>query len=427
MALPARTQTLRYLLVAASLLGVLLVTHIALQESVNDFAYGCSGVAGGGEADTGCGDVTSSAWATVPGLGVKQTTMGFLFYGLMALLRLGYVVVRDDKMRLGAFALSTVGVAYSAFLVFLQATQIGAFCILCLGSALLTLVLFLLHMTEHRRLGAAISDAPARRAKAERTGLAALRPYAPILGAFLVLLVADVVLASSAPDAEAAETAAAAPGGPPGAALAAATPQPQPPPAAGCAYDPNLATIDDLSAFTGGPFLGNPDAPVTIVEIFDPNCPHCRDLKEELEPFVQANLDRVRFYPVAYPLRTQSVGQVVALTLAQREGKYLELIDEMFRRQDQTWGMSMLELEQAVEAVGMNPATVRGTLEDQAQLQPILEGIQSGSQAVAAAFALPDGGISVPKVAINGRVLAPTYESYSAPCFEEFVANAEAN
>lgn len=421
MALPAQTRTLRLAIVAVALFGVLLVTHLTLQQTVNNFAFGCSGVVGGdAAADSGCADVTSSRWATL--FGVSQTTLGFLFYGLMALLRLAYAVRRDDRLRLGAFALSGIGVAYSAFLVFLQATQIGSFCALCMGSALTTLILFLLHVTEHRRLRS-VATAPVRTARSEPTGLAALRPYAPLLGLFVLLLGADVVLARSG-----AETA--TPEGAPASLTAAATPGGATPAAAtptgpgACAFDPATAPISDTSPFTTGPFIGNPDATVEVIELFDPNCPHCKDLMAVLEPVIEANRDRVRFYPVAYPLRNESVGQVAALALAQREGKYFDLIEEMFRRQDRTWGMTMPEIEAAVQAVGMDPAVVRGTLSDQTRLQPMLEAIQAQGQAVATAFATADGGISVPKVAVNGRVLASTYESYSPTCLQQFIDDA---
>ena len=420
MALPAHTRTLRLAIVAVALFGVLLVLHLSMQAA-NDFAFGCSGVVGGeAAAESGCADVTQSEWGTV--LGVPQVTLGFLFYFLMAGLRLAYAVRRSDALRLAAFVLSGVGVAYSAFLVFIQATQIGSFCALCLGSALTTLVLFVLHMMEHRRLRT-VADAPVRTARPEPTGVRALRPYVPILGVFVLLLGAEMVLARTN-----AERAAAEAGPTPNIASVASGNAASASAAAGgegaCTYDPAIAPIADTSPFTTGPFRGNADATVEIVEIFDPNCPHCKDLMAMLEPVIEANLDRVRFYPVAYPLRQQSIGQVAALTLAQREGKYFELIEEMFRRQDSSWGMTMPEIEAAVGAVGMSPALVSGFFADEARMQPLLEGIQAQAASVGRAFATADGGISVPKVAVNGRVLAATHASYSPACVQQFIDEA---
>jgi|GEM_PF-901274 len=428
MALPAQTRALRLAIVAVALFGILLVTHLTLQKSVNDFAFGCSGVAGEMTDDaSGCSEVTNSQWASL--FGIPQTTLGLLFYVLMAVLRLGYVVQRDDRLRLASFALAGFGVAYSAWLVVVQATQIGSFCALCLGSALTTLALLVLHVIEHRRLRG-VADAPVRTTRQELTGLRALRPYAPLLGLFVILLAADVVLARAgaeraaegASPASLTASAAGTAAGEPGASAAGTAEAPYDP--AACLFDPNMAPISDTSPFTSGPFKGTEGAPVEIIEIFDPNCPHCKDLMESLDPVVEANLSRIRFYPVAYPLRQQSLGQVVALTLAQREGKYFEMIDEMLRRQDGTWGMSLPELQATVDAVGMSGTTFAATMQDQMRVQPLLDAIQAQADAVGNAFAAPDGGISVPKLAINGRVVASSYASYSPACIQQFIDDA---
>ena len=44
-----------------------------------------------------------------------------------------------------------------------------------------------------------------------------------------------------------------------------------------CVYDPQKAAVEDLSTLIdeSDPDTGNPDASVTVIEIFDPNCPHC--------------------------------------------------------------------------------------------------------------------------------------------------------
>lgn len=422
MSLPAHTRTLRFALVAAALFGLLLVTHLSLQAQ-NNFVFGCSGVSGAGTAaDSGCDDVTGSRWSRL--FGVSQTTLGFLFYGLMALLRLAYPVRRDDRLRLAAFGLSAVGLFYSGFLFYLQAAEIGSFCLLCLGSALTTFVLFVLHFIEHRRLQG-VADVPARAARAEPTGWAALRPYVPLLAIFAILLAGDVVLARSG------RTAAATPDGPTPSLTAAAqqasqgnAPAATPASTGSCTYDPGIPRIADTAPFTQGPFLGTAGAPVEIIEIYDPNCPHCRDMQEVLDPIVEANRERVRFYPVAFPLRETSLGQVVALEMAQREGKYFELMTEMFRRLDQTWGMTLPEIQASVEAVGMSGPGLATTFQNQMQLEPLLGVIRTRSEAVSKAFVDAQGTVSTPKVAINGRVLAPTYDSYSARCLQQFIDEA---
>ena len=423
MALPAQTSLLRRIIVGVALLGVLVVTHLGLQQA-NGFANGCTGLAGiaysadaiGAEAE-GCAAVAGSAWASM--FGVSNIIWGLLFYGLVTALRLAYAWTGDNRVRLVSAGVVGVGLLYSAFLVYIQAAQIGSFCVLCMTSAALVLTLFVLHMLEHRRLQTGLVDAPRRKGQVDRRGLAALRPYVPILGLFVVLLGADLAFASRAADGADPEAAPSL--------LTGATPEARANDTSGaCAYDTNMAPITDLSPFTTGPFKGNPDAPVTVVKIFDPNCPHCKDLSATLDGVVAANESNARFYYVPYPLRETSVGQAVALKLAAREGRFFELMEEMFRRQDNTWGMTVEELIASVNAVGMDGAALEATLENEEQLRTLLAQIQSEAEAVQASFSNPDGGISVPKVAINGRVIAPTFASYSERCLNEFIAEAAA-
>src|SRR5690606_41644654 len=134
-----------------------------------------------------------------------------------------------------------------------------------------------------------------------------------------------------------------------------------------------------------------------------------------------------RFYYVADPLRGQSFGQVVALQLAGREGKYLDLMEEMFRRQDHTWGMTLDEVVEAANAVGMNGAALRTTLEDQEAIRPIVDQIMIDRVATTSVMTKPgQSGVSVPKLFIEGRLVAPTYESYSPECLTYFIEQAYA-
>ena len=200
MALPAQTSLLRRIIVGVALLGVLVVTHLWLQ-SLNGFANGCSGLAPAldsfdiTEAATttsGCANVTTGPYSTF--LGVSNILWGFLFYGLLSLLRFGYALTANDRLRLASFGLVGIGMGYTAYLVYLQVAVIQEFCVLCMTSAVLVTTLLILHILEHRKVNAAGPE-PRRGAAEPVTGMAALRPYVPILGLFVVLLGADVVLA----------------------------------------------------------------------------------------------------------------------------------------------------------------------------------------------------------------------------------------
>lgn len=408
---PARAALLGRVIFGAALFGLLVVIHLSMQARI-EFAYGCSGLAAGGAgaADAGCATVTSSAYSTF--LGVSNIVWGGLFYLLVAGLRLAYAVSGRDVLRKAAFGAVGVGALYTAYLVYVQAAVLQQFCLLCMLSALTVLTLLVLHVLEHRRL-AEPTAAPAR---AERRGLAprrSLAPYGIIAAAFVLLAAADVTLASRAPNADGTGSAAnVIPG-------FGTTPAQEV-----CAFDANIDPIENFEQFFDAPFKGDADAPVRLVEIFDPNCPHCRDLYNTLKPFMAENGDRARLHYVAYPLRQESLGQIIALRLAQEEGKFFELLEAMLARIDGTWGMTLDELIVTANAAGMDGSALRAFFEDEARVQPVIEQVIAESQAVGQAFAARDGSLSVPKIAIEGRVIAATRTSYSPACFSEFIDNA---
>ncbi len=429
MVLPAQTALLRLLIVAAALCGALVVTHLKLQES-NGFANGCSGLATAAvtydptaPAETsGCAEVTQGPYSTI--LGVSNIVWGFVFYALIVGLRLAYSVTASDRLRAASFAASAVGVAFAAYFVYVMFGVIGHVCALCLTSHAFTLLLFAMHLAEARRVrGPAASPT---RAAAPRSVGAALRPYAPLLGLFALLAVADIAWAGRSGAPAQTATPGATPGAlPPATSPTAALTGTTPPAGETCGFDPNIAPIADLAQLTSGPYEGSADAAaVPVIEIFDPNCPHCRDLGEVLAPILAAEAGRVRFYLIPYPLRNESVAQVMALKASQPEGKYLPLVAEMFRRQDQNWGMLLPELVQTLDAVGMDGAAFQARLQDQAALAPLLAQVQADASAVADAFKSRDGGISTPRVAVGNRVVLGT--SFTPDCMARLIGEAAA-
>ena len=434
MALPAQTSLLRRVIVGVALLGILVVAHLGLQKA-NGFVRGCTGfedvaysVAELGVAPStegsGCATVTEGPYASFAGL--SNIAWGLLFYGLVVGLRLAYAATGRDRIRLASAGVVGVGLLYTAYLVYLQAFVIGAFCVLCMTSAALVLTLFALHFVEQRRLRrVAPADAPVKRRHAATAGTPSLRPYVPILGVFALLLAADVVMAGRAGEGVT------PPAPAPVQNIAAVAQQsrastPAEDPGGACTYDPQAAEITDLSPFTTGPYKGSADGDVVVVKVFDPNCPHCKALSESLDPVIAEHGDNARFYYVPMPLRQSSLAQVIALKLAEREGRFFELVDEMFARQDASWGMSLPELTAAVEASGMDGGAFQAFLNDESQVQPLLAGIQAQASATQAAFATADGGFSVPKLAVNGRIVQSTLASYSTRCLAEFVETAAA-
>ena len=421
MPVPPQTRMLARIIFGLALLGILVVTHLGLQVE-KGFSDGCTGfgdvaiTAGALDAAPevgGCGAVAAGEYADF--LGVSNIVWGLLFYIGLALLRLAYASSGNSMFRLASFGMASVGILYTLYLIYLQAVVIGEYCILCMTSAVLVTILFVLHVLEHRKLAGASTEAAPR-----TTARAALMPYGVLAGIFAVLLAADVVLAGGDPaepsafvDGTGDETPETAP------PTSLAPPLPQ-----GCAYDPVFAPVTDFTEFVNNPAQGT--GPVTVVEVFDPNCPACRALHETLRAVKTANADRATFYSVPFPLRQPTVGQAASLAWARETGSYFDLTDEFFSRQDGTWGMDADELRESANAVGLDGPSLIATLENQAQLQPLLDQVQADANAVQSQLAAPGGNISTPKLVINGRVVANTNQSLTEDCLNQFIAEASA-
>lgn len=73
------------------------------------------------------------------------------------------------------------------------------------------------------------------------------------------------------------------------------------------------------------PFIGNPRAPITVVEFYDTRCPYCRQMRPEFADLVARN-PKVRVVYKDIPiLGPNSVTEARALLAAQRQGGYAKL------------------------------------------------------------------------------------------------------
>ncbi|MGB7485441.1 MAG: vitamin K epoxide reductase family protein [Phormidesmis sp.] len=108
---------------------------------------------------SGCGKVLSSAWATI--FGLPLTLFGCLAYLSMLVLAIAPLFVspeKDKDLRVKLVGLTwpllfvgaTGMMIFSAFLMYLLATQIKAVCPYCIASALFTVTMFLLTLFGRR-------------------------------------------------------------------------------------------------------------------------------------------------------------------------------------------------------------------------------------------------------------------------------------
>ena len=100
----------------------------------------------------GCEKVQTSRWATFLGLPVSAWGLGaYITLLVVALLGVQPRFVRERWVALALFGLSAVGVAFSAYLTYLEAFVIHAWCQWCVISAILITLIFLLSLPGLRQ------------------------------------------------------------------------------------------------------------------------------------------------------------------------------------------------------------------------------------------------------------------------------------
>jgi len=166
----------------------------------------------------------------------------------------------------------------------------------------------------------------------------------------------------------------------------APTPQPiqSPQPSA-----PQLFTV----SFDGEPVKGNPDAPITVVEFSDFQCPFCSRFFEQTLPLIEKNYidtGKIKFVYKDLPLdnlHPNARSAHIAAECADEEGKFWEYHDVLFQKQAvwQRLASSDLDitLSQFAVDLGMQAASFESCMESQDMAdevnQDTLEAMRNGA------------------------------------------------
>lgn len=90
----------------------------------------------------------------------------------------------------------------------------------------------------------------------------------------------------------------------------------------------DFASLNPTRLDDGGFVIGDPDAPITIVEFADYGCPHCQTYKSEMDRFVREYVvtGKARFefrtYPTAGGALTEFAGRVAECVDEQQPGSF---------------------------------------------------------------------------------------------------------
>ncbi|MFN7130545.1 MAG: DsbA family protein [Myxococcales bacterium] len=140
---------------------------------------------------------------------------------------------------------------------------------------------------------------------------------------------------------------------------------------------------------------GPADAPVTVVEFSDFECPHCAAARPMLEGFVQAAKGKVRLCFKHFPLQSHpnALKAAQAAEFARAHGKFWEFHDLVFENQ---LTMSMEDLKSHAREVGLDPAAMEKAVLAETYLARVQSMKDEGRKA---------GIEATPSVFLNGRPL----------------------
>lgn len=141
------------------------------------------------------------------------------------------------------------------------------------------------------------------------------------------------------------------------------------------------------------PVRGNPNAPVTIVEFSDFQCPFCQRVNPTLAKLREAYGDRIKLVFKDYPLPNHPLAPKAAeaARCAGEQNKFWEMHDAMFANQR---ALEVPALKQTARAIGLEGAAFDSCLDSGKHAGTIAKGADLGEQM---------GVNSTPTLYVNGR------------------------
>ena len=265
---------------------------------------------------TGCDAVRASAYSTLAG--VSMPVFGVAGYMLLALVIIAESLFSGRVARLARYAIlgmSGIGFVFSLYLEYLQGFVIHAYCAWCVTSGVVMTALLALAIVNVIRAG------PEPEAAARLTQVRSL--FAAGLAGLLVGVPAFYVLARHG-------------------SLAPAPPQ------------ATSATLTDRLVRPGSYESGNSQAPLTVVEFGDFECPVCGRGETAAREIRTRYASQVRFVFRQFPLeRIHPLAEKAAEAseCGGEQGKFWEMVEKTYSRQED---LSIAGLERDAVEIGLD-------------------------------------------------------------------------
>lgn len=144
--------------------------------------------------------------------------------------------------------------------------------------------------------------------------------------------------------------------------------------------------VPERTVTAPGRVLGDPDAPVKIIEFADFQCPYCKAAEEKVakivEEYVKPGKASIEFRNFAF-LGDESVLAAEASLCAADQGKFWEYHDALFRAQgrENSGVYSSAKLVELAEGVGMDLEAFQQCMENETHRQEVLDEREAAKKA----------------------------------------------
>lgn len=154
-----------------------------------------------------------------------------------------------------------------------------------------------------------------------------------------------------------------------GSAAAPSAPAPQP-------------TVETVVSIDDDPVKGDKDAPVTIIEFSDYECPFCRRSYQNVftklnEEYIESGKVKIVFRDFPLGFHKKAIPAAIAANCAGEQGKYWEVHDFLFQNPDKLGTEYVLN---ASEELGLDKAKLEACFKDESKEKEITEDFEAGQE-----------------------------------------------
>ena len=161
--------------------------------------------------------------------------------------------------------------------------------------------------------------------------------------------------------------------------------------------------------YKGAPNRGAKDAPITIYEFSDFQCPHCRTAAPQLKKLVESQKGKVRLVFKHFPLsgHPRARDAAIAAVAAHNQGKFWPMHDLLFDNPDR---LEPADISRYAKSIGLNMSRFKADIANKRTAARVDADRKEGSKA---------GVNGTPAIFVNGRSYTLSVDALPAYLTEE--------